>query len=130
MRYCFLISATVVGAIANSAQPLAAMTVDDLLYSCLSETDRQTATNEGLMRCVSYISGMLEMHAITVAMTGHKPMFCPPESGISSEDAISAFIIWTVRNPSERPKSARVGVVSALRSKYPCQAPAPSAPKR
>jgi hypothetical protein len=74
----------------------------------------------GLLSCVRYLNGIMDMEAISVAL-GNRPIFCPPPTGISGDQVRRIFVKWAESHPKELHQTARTGAVLALREAFPCQ---------
>ena len=92
---------------------------DQLLWECEGKTP-EGAELLGPLMCGKYLDGILDMHAIGVAV-GMPAFFCLPKTGISMDQALRIFVKWANENPAELHKTARGSVVLALRSAFPCR---------
>ena len=92
----------------------AEMQTDRLVAQCAG-TD---TTMKGL--CASYLAGMMDLHALLVGTGRALPMFCLPQEGLSNDHARLTFVEWTRNNPADAQGSARMSVLLALNSAFPC----------
>lgn len=88
---------------------------DELLWQC---EGRDGAA--GQLQCISYIDGMMDMQALAKEFVS-AALFCLPPKGISVDQAVRVFMKWAGDNPEQLHGSARVSVVLALASAFPCK---------
>jgi hypothetical protein len=93
---------------------------ENLLWQCLGEMPVPDVEMIGKLACSRYMSGVLDMHSIAVGVSGARPIFCTPASGISAEQAMRIFVKWATDNPAELHKSARTSLLVALKKAFPC----------
>jgi hypothetical protein len=92
---------------------------DQLLWQC--EAKQPTEAPElGTLSCARYIDGIMDMQAVVIGWKG-PAFFCLPSSGISVDQAIKIFVKWANEHPEELHKTARMSVLVALNSVFPCQ---------
>ena len=75
------------------------------------------------MACVSYIQGMTDMHALasSQSQTPEGIFYCIPSEGLQGEQFLRVFVQWANANPHKLHESARIGVLVALATAFPCQ---------
>ena len=99
----------------------AQQTAIDLLRQCQGREPQQ-APEIGLIACASYLSGILDAHAVLSGIKGGlpAPAFCLPAAGISNEQTMRVFIKWADNHPEWLHDSARISVFGALKEAFPC----------
>jgi len=91
---------------------------DELMWQCSGQMP-EDMPRLGLLTCVRYIQGFLDMHA-TMVHFERTPMFCPPAKGVSGDQARLIYLKWAEDNPADLHRTARVGVTLALALAFPC----------
>ena len=95
---------------------------DQLVWKCTGKDGRTAAEAQiGQTQCISYIDGILDMHAMMVAFWKSKPQFCLPAQGLSLDQAHKIFVKWANDNPKDMHQLARTSVVLALKQAFPCK---------
>lgn len=104
-----------------------AYTALDLLRDCrtaiaFTEGRGQAGDFVSAAMCTGYINGMLDTNA-TVRMLNGDPaaIFCLPQQGIASEQAIRIVVKYLNDNPQHLNQSARVTAAMAVRVAFPCR---------
>ncbi|WP_434033734.1 Rap1a/Tai family immunity protein [Cupriavidus sp. a3] len=97
-------------------------TAAQLAKECSSDPSTAKTAEElvGLFRCIGYVSGVLDTHAVMVGVYRSQKAFCAPADGVSHESAILALLQWLNRKPTRGDMSARSAVLLALRERFPC----------
>jgi ABC-type sugar transport system substrate-binding protein len=112
-----------------TVQPAAAATFTgaDLLGRCEAAEKSMgggtVTAKESLdsMWCMGYISGLLDGFGIGDYRIGQEKAACPPEDGVTREQALKAVNKWLREHPDAMQKSGRRGAILALTSAYPCK---------
>jgi len=103
----------------GAPQAASSQRTDQLLWECEGKTPEGMGML-GTLSCGKYLDGILDMHALLVS-AGMPSLFCIPKTGISIDQALRIFVKWAKNNPEELHKGARVSVVLALQSAFPCK---------
>ena len=100
----------------------------DLLRECKVALDVERATDLGEalggVRCMGYVEGIADAHAVLSAVTPAARMWCEPSSGLQTEQRIRLVVKHLEANPESLHGAARTEVIVAHRNAFPCKAPA------
>ena len=96
------------------------MRTEQLLWACENLDPDTPEQMFELYRCIGYIDGMLEFHALIQVVKPRVTLFCLPPAGISIDQARRVFVKWAQEHPSQLHETARVSVVLALVEAFPC----------
>lgn len=73
--------------------------------------------------CVGYVSGVLDAVRIAPQINQGRPLICPPENGITNEQAVRVVVKYLRANPELLHETARIHVMIALGNAFPCGKP-------
>jgi Rap1a immunity proteins len=103
------------------AHPTAAQKrTDQLLWECEGREPLPNTPTVGEAICASYLSGLIDMHAIITGMGWGSPVFCLPDQGISNDQARRIFQAWAREHPEELHETARGSVLLAFKGAFSC----------
>lgn len=114
-------------AFAHAQPAYAAVSGAELLSRC--EAAEKSLQGEKLsgeelfdgMWCMGYMSGLLDGFGIGDFRIGNEKAVCPPDDGLTREQALKSVTRWLRENPDALQKSGRRGAILALSSTYPCK---------
>jgi hypothetical protein len=117
----FLALVLLVTTILACAHPTAAQKrTDQLLWECEGREPLPNVPTVGEAICASYLSGLIDMHAMITGMGWGSPLFCLPDQGISNDQARRIFQKWAHEHLEELQETARGSVLLALKGAFPC----------
>lgn len=99
----------------------------DLLKNCtpaIKQADGETLTEEeslGAVYCAGYLSGFTDSHVMETNAKPKKPLYCLPENGLTNIQMARVLTTYFKKYPKRLQESARLQVVSALTSVFPCK---------
>lgn len=73
------------------------------------------------MWCMGYVGGLLDGFGVADYRIGNERAACPPEAGLTREQALRDINRWLRQNPDALQKSGRRGAILALARSYPCR---------
>ncbi len=94
---------------------------DELLWMCEGRASESGIPEIDILRCATYLDGMLDLNAVIQSHAPGAALFCPPEGGISLDQARLIFVKWVREHPEDLHTTARVSAVLALAEAFPCQ---------
>jgi hypothetical protein len=107
---------------ARGDEPNAPETLERFVARCIPDLS-QIKTLEQVRDsayCVGYLNGMIEVHTILAGAGRARPQWCLPEAGISNAEAQKVIIKWADDHPERLHESARVEIMIALVTAFPC----------
>lgn len=93
---------------------------EELLWACNGKEEQSSTAILEKVHCYGYITGMLDGMQMVFGVNPESKFFCPPTSGISSDQQVRIVTKWLEDNPKELHTSARISVVIALAKAFPC----------
>ena len=70
--------------------------------------------------CIGYVSGFLDANSIATSQNKAAKVVCPPQRGITNDQAIRIFVKYLRGNPSVLHESGRMSLYVALAKAFPC----------
>ena len=102
------------------------ITTQRLVSSCesairgVSGSTNSRVEAERAATCLPYIAGYFDALAYSEVVAGAKQWVCPPERGLTYEQAARAFLRYMEDNRKDMDKPSRHNLFFALISAYPC----------
>ena len=94
---------------------------EEILWACNGDESKTPEAAFEEIHCIGYISGVLDGIQLVFGVRPEFKFFCPPESGISSDQQVRIVTKWLEDNPKELHKSARMSVLMAFAKAFPCE---------
>lgn len=123
--HSMMIALCVALAVAPAAQ--AAVSGAELLSRCeAAQKSIEGASLTGTemldgMWCMGYMGGLLDGFGVGDFRIGNEKAVCPPDEGLTREQALRSVTRWLRENPDALQKSGRRGAILALSRTYPCR---------
>lgn len=122
-----LVGWTLAGSSVQAQQPATAAppgyTIGEVVRDCVAPTDASSDVElMRFIRCAAYLAGLNDM--LTIVMMQTRPgTYCPPSTGLSTEELFDLAVGWYASHPRERGQTARTAMLSALLSAFRCDMP-------
>ena len=69
--------------------------------------------------CMGYVSGLNDMVPLISGLANTR-VYCPPQGGLDTGDAVRLFLKWLAAHPEQLAESARTLFISAMTQSFPC----------
>jgi len=70
--------------------------------------------------CLGYVSGFLDAIPVAITTTRARPNICPPEQGITNDQAVRLVVKYLRANPDKLHESGRMSLYIVLAKTFPC----------
>lgn len=83
------------------------------------EAAGEEGNNQPGIACIGYITGVMDAHGTYGTANLLRPLWCNPEEGISTEEAVDIVMNYLRQNPGELENPASLLVSRAFAGAYP-----------
>lgn len=105
---------------ANPCSAQAPLLGQNILWDCADLPAKATIEESfAFSACVAYLQGASDMLTLVISFTA-PGKYCPPDRGISNDQARRIVRKWIMSNPEEMSAAARGVVFTALMRAFPC----------
>ncbi len=94
---------------------------EEILWACNADESKDLKVALEQMHCIGYLSGILDGIQLVFGVRPESTFFCPPASGISSDQQVRIVTKWLEGNPEELHKSARMAILISFAKAFPCK---------
>lgn len=94
---------------------------EELMWACNADTSKGVEELVQKIHCTGYVIGILDGMQLVFGVRPESTLFCPPKSGMSSDQQIRIVIKYLEDNPKELHTSARMSVLLAYDKAFPCK---------
>ncbi len=101
--------------------PLTIGSSEQLLAYCESAGKPEMEADIKLTICMSYLMGVLDAHEVIAGLHPSARMMCPPDNGVSNDQARRIVVKWLANHPEYLHLPSRATSLKAMAEAFPCK---------